>query len=494
MAGNDSYTKLLLHMDGSDEGTTFTDESSSSHTITSDNYDTFNFTRPNGSDIGEGWEKELSGDPDNTITINSNKVRLFSDSDTTPSYSMMKSTFDLSGDFDIQIDYSVVSMPTPTSGENLFVFKADAANTGGGANTVAIQLYRSNATQSISRYIHIDGVFDDQGAVGVDLSTSKFRITRSGSTITVYYDNSGWQQASQWSSAFTGDIISVKAYTYTSSSDDVTVDVDNFVINSVDTLKSPPSPLTKTAIKKFGTASGWFGANVSYLEAADNADWDFGTGEFTIDFWVYPTGWIDDVVTTFISCGGAGISTDEAGWCVQSLRFNSNYLTFSSNDGSTHNVITNEDLTLNTWTHIAVVRKSNNDVVIFINGTSEATLAHNYDIDPGAGETLKIGTCHEGEGRYFLGYMDEIRISKGIARWTENFDVPTGPYSAYSLTGSLNNSARIIVINEGDWSIEENSVETVGTYEITTTSGSKTVIARATDGEIIAYGNVTPAG
>jgi hypothetical protein len=488
MAGNDSYTKLLLHMDGSDEGTTFTDDSASSHTITPDNSDTFTWNRPNGSDIGEGWEKELSGDPDNTITINGNKVRLFSDSDTTPSYSMMKSTFDLSGDFDIQIDYSVVSMPTPTSGENLFVFKADAANTGGGANAVAIQLYRSNATQSISRYIHIDGVFDDQGAVGVNLSTSKFRITRSGSTITVYYDNSGWQQASQWSSAFTGDIISVKVYTYTSSSDDVTVDADNFVINSVDTLVNPPSPVTKTDEKKFGTAAGYFGGNVSYLTAPDSDDWDFGTGPFTIDCWVNLSdiGKFNPIV----------LHADDSvsGWMVDVNT--SNYPRLVIYIDSSWQVLLTSDTALeaDTWYHVAVVRNGSN-FYLFLDG-SEVDSTTNAGAILYSSELLQVGHIETSaaEHRYLAGHVDELRISKGTARWTTDFDVPTGPYSTttYSIGGTLNNSARIIVINESDWSIEENSVEIVGTYEITTTSGAKTVMARADDGEILVYGSVTP--
>ena len=60
------------------------------------------------------------------------------------------------------------------------------------------------------------------------------------------------------------------------------------------------------------------------------------------------------------------------------------------------------------------------------------------------------------------------------------------------MSGVLNDSARVIVINESDWSVEHNEVFSTGSYEIGTTSGTKLMVGRReTDGEIVAYGNVT---
>jgi hypothetical protein len=61
------------------------------------------------------------------------------------------------------------------------------------------------------------------------------------------------------------------------------------------------------------------------------------------------------------------------------------------------------------------------------------------------------------------------------------------------ISGTVQESTRIIIIDEDTWTIESNTVET-GSYEITgLTSGKKTVIAQATDDyQTNGYGNITP--
>jgi len=62
----------------------------------------------------------------------------------------------------------------------------------------------------------------------------------------------------------------------------------------------------------------------------------------------------------------------------------------------------------------------------------------------------------------------------------------------YKISGTLNNSARILIIKESDWSVESNTQESIGSYEVTAlASGIKLITARKSDGEITAYGNVS---
>lgn len=64
----------------------------------------------------------------------------------------------------------------------------------------------------------------------------------------------------------------------------------------------------------------------------------------------------------------------------------------------------------------------------------------------------------------------------------------------YKISGTLNDSARILVLKESDWSVESNSLESVGDYEIESlVSGTKTVVAINSAGEIVGYGNVESA-
>jgi hypothetical protein len=64
------------------------------------------------------------------------------------------------------------------------------------------------------------------------------------------------------------------------------------------------------------------------------------------------------------------------------------------------------------------------------------------------------------------------------------------------ISGNLSHSARVIVVNESDWSVEYNGNKSAGNYIISglETSGNKTVIARLDGGEAMGYGNVTVTG
>jgi len=63
----------------------------------------------------------------------------------------------------------------------------------------------------------------------------------------------------------------------------------------------------------------------------------------------------------------------------------------------------------------------------------------------------------------------------------------------YKISGELSDACKIIIIKESDWSIESNTNESAGSYEITNLdAGAKLVAARKSDGEGICYGNVTP--
>jgi hypothetical protein len=82
---------------------------------------------------------------------------------------------------------------------------------------------------------------------------------------------------------------------------------------------------------------------------------------------------------------------------------------------------------LNTWYHVAFVRASG-VCNIYVNGTALSKTADNSpDLDiPNVAGDLFIGG-KSGFG-FIEGYMDELRISKGIARWTANFTPPTLEY------------------------------------------------------------------
>ncbi len=171
-----------------------------------------------------------------------------------------------------------------------------------------------------------------------------------------------------------------------------------------------------TAQSVFGGASGLFDGTGDFLITADHADWDF-PGDFTIDCRVR---WSDISTNQYIASNGYNV-----GWAIY----------FPSSPGSKKFVFLADNVvvlnldwerSLNTWYHIAVVRKSG-IITVYINGVSIGSAADSASIT--SAQDLHIGADPVDFGLEHQGWIDEFRISKGIARWTENFTPPTSAYA-----------------------------------------------------------------
>lgn len=176
-----------------------------------------------------------------------------------------------------------------------------------------------------------------------------------------------------------------------------------------------------TAQKRFGASSLLLDGNSDYVTVPDSDDWYFGTGDFTIDCWVRFTGTITDYATIF------NVYNDPA--------YNYFRLSFGVNDtlqklrahvvnGGVFDIqmTTNIALVADTWQHIALVR-SEDTLKLFLNGleVASANFTENYSI-ANFSEWFTVG--FNNANRYFGGWIDMFRVSKGIARWTSNFTPP----------------------------------------------------------------------
>lgn len=171
-----------------------------------------------------------------------------------------------------------------------------------------------------------------------------------------------------------------------------------------------------------GIGTGYTGG--AFLYSADNEDWNFGSGEFTVDFWYKPinTFWITQqnyigihTTISFILWNGNGVNATY------------NYYNFPNEDY----IHANPGTSLNdgNWHHVAHVR-SGDTFMIFVDGIKQdetLNLGTGYSIH-NSSEPLKIGWSVAAVSHY-NGYLDELRISKGVARWTENFTPPSNPYT-----------------------------------------------------------------
>ncbi|MEI6297038.1 MAG: LamG-like jellyroll fold domain-containing protein, partial [bacterium] len=171
---------------------------------------------------------------------------------------------------------------------------------------------------------------------------------------------------------------------------------------------------------KFGGKSAYFDGAGDYLSVADSEDFDFGSGDFTIDWWEYRTSATAGKASIQRLNTAAGVNPFLAGYSD-----GTNLYFYASSNGSSWDVASAKSMgpvSLNQWVHLAVVRSGNN-FYTFKNGVQQGTpLSSSLSLQNVAGP-LETGRYY---GSYYLdGYIDDMRIAKGVARWTNDF-TPAG--------------------------------------------------------------------
>jgi hypothetical protein len=171
---------------------------------------------------------------------------------------------------------------------------------------------------------------------------------------------------------------------------------------------------------KFGGYSAVFDGNGDYLSAPSNSIFAFGTGNFTIDFWLYAT-----TLNAYNHVWDSRISdADTAGF---SIGYTANGKLNLWTDGA-FKIQTTGTIGANAWNHIALERNGST-FKIYVNGTADATTwtgTPNF-----TNQTCTIGRYYDSTTNYMtIGYLDEFRVSKGIARYAGNFSVETAEYAS----------------------------------------------------------------
>jgi Concanavalin A-like lectin/glucanases superfamily len=171
---------------------------------------------------------------------------------------------------------------------------------------------------------------------------------------------------------------------------------------------------------KFGGSSLKFMQSTSdYITSSNSSDFDFGTGDFTIDFWVYEI----SAALPLTSIAREKTAT----WPPFIINYNGSV--WMSSNGAAWDIAVGRTFgaqVFNSWQHLEISRQGNT-FRTFRNGVQQDTWTSTLGF-PANSNPLAIGTCQNG-GSYFNGYMDEIQISKGICRHTANFTPETAEYT-----------------------------------------------------------------
>jgi hypothetical protein len=182
-------------------------------------------------------------------------------------------------------------------------------------------------------------------------------------------------------------------------------------------LETAGNAQLSTAVKKYNNASIAFDGTTDYVVQATNINFGYGTGDFTIEFWLY-LNTISDAQTIVSNLSSASSANPHIYYNVGVG------IVYYTNNAER---ITGSALSTGTWYHIALCRASGS-TKMFINGTqsgSTYTDSNNY----GTTAPLGIGTYWSAGSPVTTttlnGYIDDLRITKGYARYTANFTPPT---------------------------------------------------------------------
>jgi hypothetical protein len=192
--------------------------------------------------------------------------------------------------------------------------------------------------------------------------------------------------------------------------------------NSTNIIDSSPNPkiinrfgdtLISTAQSKYGGSSIYFDGNEDYLTTATGSDFNFSNLSFTIEFWLYR-----------ISVNGTNnrlFSTGEGGSEKIILEFGNSTLTCSLGFSGSFIAPVSTTISLSVWTHIAYVRDGNN-FRLFKDGSLVSSNTSTYSIPNATSVVIGAWLFSGSYSRFILGYIDSFRITKGVARYTANFN------------------------------------------------------------------------
>ena len=202
-----------------------------------------------------------------------------------------------------------------------------------------------------------------------------------------------------------------------------------------------------TAQSKFGGSSMLFDGSNDYLSVG-GSEWNsnLNSGDFTVEFWIrFNAVGTNYIISNYSGSNGWGVAMWSGGG-------GTNYLDGFWYDGSwkyiQYDVGGSSQYTTpstDTWYHVAFVRDGN-DWSLYLNGTAEGTRTGlSGSITSSGNNGLDIGRRFS--GAYFTdGYIDDLRITKGLARYTSNFTPPTTAH----LTSAGDVNKQIVVNSDAD--------------------------------------------
>lgn len=195
----------------------------------------------------------------------------------------------------------------------------------------------------------------------------------------------------------------------------------SFVDSSLNnlTVTNTGSVTISNSVSRFG-GSALFDSSTQKLSVPAGSLFAYGTNDFTVEAWIYRTSASSDdfIYTQSVSGTNYFVFGVQSGGRV--------FFIGTSSGGGTAILGPTTTVSLNTWNHVAAVR-ANNIVTVFLNGVGGTGTSNTTNFT----DTTRVPTVgqytHTTTNRW-IGYVDELRITRNFARYTSNFPVPRAPF------------------------------------------------------------------
>jgi hypothetical protein len=267
-------------------------------------------------------------------------------------------------------------------------------------------------------YIFVNGVLGTSGSFGSEAVTSNFQLFTNGEGATSgmygYLSSFRVSNIARQVTAFT---VPTQPYQADTNTILLTNFTDSAILDSTgrNAIETAGDAKSSSVVTKFTGGSISFDGTSDYLDTAGSSVNALGSGDWTIEFWLYLNSLSG---TNIIDYRSASVLSN-----TLTVNYSSGMQVYVNNSTT---AIQGSALSTSTWYHIAV-SKSGSSTKMFINGTqagSTYTDTNNYAI--GANRP-RIGSGGDSPSNHLNGYLSDIRITKGYARYTANFTAPTGP-------------------------------------------------------------------
>ena len=174
---------------------------------------------------------------------------------------------------------------------------------------------------------------------------------------------------------------------------------------------------------KFGNSSIAFDGSGDYISIPDHADIQFGTSDFTIEFWFRTNGTGNSYAWELAHKGPPG--TDSLNWWLGNNGSQAALQVFT--DAGTVDLRGGPNLADQQWHHLALVRNGSS-WAHYADGTAIDTQTLSGSVRLATGSPFNLGVCNANGAGDFNGHMDELRISN-TARYTSNFTPSTTAFT-----------------------------------------------------------------